>query len=67
MVVVAMDVAGVGHGVSSRQTPNRLLQVSVVRWRLHLQGALCGVGLMPVRPPMAAVHEVVPKESAVTL
>lgn len=66
MVVVAM-VVGLGHGVGSRQASHRLLHVGVVRRRLHLQGSLRGVGLVAVGARMAAVHEVVPKESAVAL
>lgn len=66
MVVVAM-VVGLGHGVGSRQASHRLLHVGVVRRGLHLQGSLRGVGLVAVRARMAAVHEVVPKESAVAL
>lgn len=66
VVVVAM-VVGLGHGVGSRQASHRLLHVGVVRRRLHLQGSLRGVGLVAVGARMAAVHEVVPKESAVAL
>lgn len=66
MVVVAM-VVGLGHGVGSRQASHRLLHVGVVRRRLHLQGSLRGVGLVAVGARMAAVHEVVPEESAVAL
>jgi len=67
MVVVVMVVVGMGHCVSSRQAPHWLLHVSVMGWRLHLQRALGGIGLMPIGSPMTAVHEVVTKKSAVTL
>lgn len=56
MVVMVMTVVGVSHCISSRKTPHWLLHVSIMRRGLHLQGALCGVGLMAVGSPMAAVH-----------
>lgn len=69
MVVVVMVVVavGVGHGVGAGQAPHRLLHVGVVRGRLHLQGALSGVGLVPVGSAVTSVHEVVSEESAVAL
>lgn len=67
VAVVVVMVVGVGHGVGSRQPSHRLLHVSVVRWRLHLQGSLRGVGLLVVGAPVTAVHEVITKESPIAL
>ena len=46
VVVVAMVVVRVGHGIGPAETPHRLLHVGVVRRRLYLQGPLGGVGLV---------------------
>lgn len=67
MVVVVMAVVGMGHCVGPGQAPHRLLHVSIVGGRLHLQGALSGVGLMAVGSAVTSVHEVVSEESPIAL
>lgn len=67
MVVVVVMVIGVGHCVGSRQASHRLIHVGVVRWGLHLQRPLRGVGLVAVRSPVTTVHEMVTEESTITL
>lgn len=67
VVVVVMMVVGMGHCIGSRQASYWLLHVGVVRWRLHLQRALSGIGLMPIGSPMTTIHEMVTKESTITL
>lgn len=67
MVVVVMMMVGVRHCIGSRQTSNGLLHMGIVWRRLHLQRSLRGIGLMAVRSPMTTIHEMITKESSVTL
>lgn len=67
VVVVMVTVVAVGHGVGPRKPAHRLLHVSVVRGRLHLQRPLRCVGLVAIGSPMTSVHQVVAKQSAITL
>lgn len=70
MVVVVVIGVRVGHDVGPAETPHRLLHVGIVRRRLHLQGPLGGVGLLPWRAPVVVpVHmvDVVTEQASIAL
>lgn len=76
VVVVVVMVVRVGWSVAvvmlrhgAAQTAHRLLHVGVVRWRLHLERPLGGVGLVARRPDAMVTHviDVVAEEAAVAL